>query len=280
MRSRVNPRKPIPPVKSGGNWRLFRNILIIIGLLVAIYHVSKYREHVLAEREHLKSENVRKLKEAREKNNQERKRKNPNRSDIPSTNEVKTPEDLADSTDQSNTHPTATSQKKITNLPPEIISLNSKATELIDSASKKRVADLAANAKSLAATLDARLNSLPKAEQERWEPFVTKVKSSITQDRVTEMRSSMQSDDRSKIWPNIVQAAVAKQSEIDNNFVTDARKIHTAYLRRLEDATRKAEATGMTPLADSLKGMLAEARDFRNWLRLTATNEISNLPKS
>ena len=270
--------KPAVKTHVGPNLKLIRNLFIIAGLLIAIFIVWEIRRETRIKRERVISEAIERKKEAREKAQAEARKKaeaeaRKRQAELAEENLNRNPVEAPEYEPPVKVPAGKTNNLKIRDktpepeLPPEIISLNTKAKDLVMSAGRKRDEQLAENAKKLAWDLDAYLRSVSKSEQIYSVNNVNLIKSQIENNRVPD--SILQSDEVqfTKRMMDITTYAVTKQKQIDQAFIAETAKIQGAYIGKISDAAKEAEAAGKKPLAASLNRTLEDATNLRAWLR-------------
>lgn len=289
--------KPTLKTRVGPNWRLIRNLFIIAGLLVAISFVWEIRREVRSRREKQNRETIERQKQAREKALAEGREKaeaearaireariheaelaasnidrKPDFHSSSSRQPVENPDEAVDSL---NSGGRIKPQPEIPEpeLPPEIVTLNTKARDLVISAGHKRDEQLAENTRKLTRDLDLYVRTLPKSEQTYWLPSINRIKNLIGKNRVP--AAILQSDDVefSKKMEELINFAATKQKQIDQGFIAESAKIHSAYLRKISEAAEQAESGGQKPLADFIKKIISKAANLEPWIKSLGIDE-------
>jgi hypothetical protein len=275
-----------PTSSNRPNWRL-----IIIAVLLAAFFITWKNHDTRAKKEHAIAQVIEKQKEAREKalaeaktfkeaeaRNREAERAASNLRDQVKPPEPKPPVEIpADAVSESGSPDRINSSGKTAEpeLPPEIANLNTKARDLVTSAAQKRSEQIAENARKLSWDLDLHLRTLPKSEQIDLLPQINRIKGLIENNRIPE--SILQSDeiDFSKRMEEVTSFAVTKQKQIDQGFISESAKIHGAYVRKISDAAKQAEAAGQKPLSNLLARTLDDATNLGDWLRKLGVDEAA-----
>lgn len=286
--SRAPIRKPALKPHVGPNWKLIRNLFVIAGLLFAIsiawerLHEAKAKrreeqrqaaakqaaayEKALAEAQALSEARRRALEVSAPPVNQAPlvpPQPDPPVEALPEPGRQAAEESSA-GTPAEFAPPAAAAEPE---LPAEIITLNTKARELVAAADGKRSAELADNARGLTWDLDAYLRTLPKSEQEVWLPHVNRIKSAISNNRVPSSIPTSSGVELSPKMAELTRYAAEKQEKIDRGFLAESAKIHGAYLRKIRDAIARAETAGQPPLVQALTREIDGASELETWLQ-------------
>jgi hypothetical protein len=288
------PTPTPPPVKIpvGPNWKLIRNLFIIAGLLIAISIVWEIRHNAQAKRERINRETVEREKQAKERALAEAREKaeaearairearireaelaaaNIDREREARRPSVETPKrDLPD-----RDSPTKVPEPE---MPAEIVSLTSKARELVTAAGQKRTEQLVENVRKMTWDLDAHHRSLARSEQIQWIPHINRIKNLAKNNRVPDPFVQSQGVALSKKMEDIANFAVSKQRQIDHGFISECAKIHSAYLRKIMEAAKQAETEGQKPLAAALKRKADQAAGLAEWVRSLDVGEEAQIP--
>ncbi len=272
--------------------RPYLKLIIIAGLLAAVFITWKNHD-TRAKKERAIAQVIEKQKEAREealaeaktfKEAEARKREAERAASDINWDQVKPPEPKppveipADTLGKSGSPDRINSSEKTPKpeFPPEIASLNTKARDLVMSAAQKRSEQLAENARKLSWDLDLHLRTLPKSEQIDRLPQINRIKGMIENNRIP--GSILQSDEIefSKRMEEVTGFAVAKQKQIDQGFISESAKIHGAYVRKISEAAKQAEAAGQKPLSTLLARTLGDATNLGDWLRKLGVDDAAH----
>lgn len=274
-------QKPVPAAKVGHNWKLIRNLFIIAGLLVAISIAWDLRHEARAKRERENRRILARQAEAREKAMAEAREKaeaeiRRREAELAAAANRPAPEDPPGHRPHVVT-PSSTLSKPSSHdefhtpeivvepeLPPEIITLNAKAKELITTADSKRTEQLVANVNKLTWDLDLFLRTLPKGEQSYWQPHVERIKNAIENNRVPQRLGNV---DLSKKMEELIAYALKKQKQFDRDFLDEAAKIQNAYIRKIGETAAQAESSGQKPLADLLNRTIDDTKNLDSWIQ-------------
>lgn len=142
-----------------------------------------------------------------------------------------------------------------------------RAKELVLAADKQRSEQLAANARSFSWDLDLWLRTLPRNEQSNWLLPVAKLKAAVRNSRVPVEIPKDSSLAVSPQMSKVLVTCIAKQEQIDADFLTDMDKLRVAYLAKLKDAAAAAEDAGKSTLATALRTAFKQASDNEAWIR-------------
>ncbi len=161
---------------------------------------------------------------------------------------------------------------------PGITALQEKATALVAGLEKKRAESLAKNAMDFTWDLDALIRSLNKGDQERWQPHATALKNAITDDRLPEALPENGEIQISAEMHKIITYNLAKQKEIDSQFILAVEKIRAAFAARVQQAIDEADAAGQRALSASLTNILDQASSVSRWTRSMTTESEPGEP--
>ena len=145
--------------------------------------------------------------------------------------------------------------------------LVARAKELVIEADKQRSEQLATNARSFTWDLDLFLRTLPRNEQSNWLLPVTKLKAAIRKSRVPVEIPKGSGIAISPQMTKVLSTCIAKQEQIDSEFLTGVDKLRVAYLAKLKDAGAAADAAGHSALAAGLRAAFKQASDNEAWIR-------------
>ena len=144
--------------------------------------------------------------------------------------------------------------------------LAAKSKELLNGLDRDRKRDLAANANSFGAALEAWLRRLNETDNRRWRVEVARLKELVVDDRIP---NGIDDDDDVKLSQEMADNCVsylAKQKTIDATFTAKAERIREAYLVRLKEAHADAKIRGQTELAETIEEQAEEADNLDDWL--------------
>lgn len=155
---------------------------------------------------------------------------------------------------------------------PEFATLKKRAIELVASADRKNKEQLAENAKTLTWNLDNWLRTLPKNEQANWRPEIDTLKKAYSDGRVPSTIATSDEINLSTKMEEFLQSAISKQKEIDAAFLTSTGNIHRAYVAKIQQSITKANEAGQKEQSLALEHAMKSATDFESWLMSLGSN--------
>jgi hypothetical protein len=145
--------------------------------------------------------------------------------------------------------------------------LTSRAKELVVAADKKRVTQLAANARTFAWDLDVWLKTLSANDKTNWQLHVAKLKAAVKNSRVPTDVPKGSGINLSPQMAKVLAQAVEKQATINTAFLAEVNKLRVAYLTRVKAAALAADESGDAALSTSLRADFKKAADTEGWVQ-------------
>ncbi len=144
------------------------------------------------------------------------------------------------------------------------LELETKAKALLASLDAELEKQLSENARDCTWALDTWLRTMSTNESNRWRPEVERLKALIVDHRVPEIIRPVHRVELSGQMRNILERCSERQKSFDGEFLAKVRPIHTAYLAKIRELSRKE---GLPPVVlRELESYLERAADLNTWL--------------
>jgi hypothetical protein len=153
-------------------------------------------------------------------------------------------------------------------MPEEAVALEPRAKQLIAAAVKERDDQLIANAKQFGWDIDTWVRSLPKADLAVWGSEAAAFKLLVRDNKY--VPEELPQSGGIRLSPQMAKVATYcadKQKSIDAGYLAKARKIHEAYVAKLDTLAKVESEQGHSDNADRLHDMESAAADLKSWVK-------------
>ncbi|MFK7851824.1 MAG: protein kinase [Akkermansiaceae bacterium] len=142
-----------------------------------------------------------------------------------------------------------------------------KAKEIVIASDKKRSEALAKNMKKMNWDLDAWVRGLKKSSNQLWAPQVDGLKRCIKDSRLYRATIMNEGVSISPYMEKLIKYHVEKQGEIDKEFAVEVAGIRDAYVTKMAEIGKEAEAAGQIKIRKDSVNLIEQAKDLEKWVQ-------------